>query len=138
MPVYLTLQPIRCAARNVAIAPGELLPRLFTLTARRRRLFSVTLLCRHRQLPVRKYGTLCCPDFPLAVIMLQATGHCAVCTAKVHKKIRFYTGRIKRRGLFPEYPYFSEKWSSVFHNMFDIGLKIVFDRCYTEMAFCTS
>lgn len=32
MPVYLALQPIRCAARNVAIAPGELLPRLFTLT----------------------------------------------------------------------------------------------------------
>ena len=32
MPVYLTLQPIRCAARNVAIAPGGLLPRLFTLT----------------------------------------------------------------------------------------------------------
>jgi|GEM_PF-5232427 len=29
------------------------------------RLFSVTLLCRRRQLPVRKYGTLCCPDFPL-------------------------------------------------------------------------
>ena len=33
MPVYLTLQPIRCAARNVAIAPGELLPHLFTLTS---------------------------------------------------------------------------------------------------------
>ena len=32
MPVYLTLQPIRCAARDIAVAPGELLPRLFTLT----------------------------------------------------------------------------------------------------------
>ena len=30
------------------------------------RLFSVTLLCRRRQLPVKKYGALCCPDFPLA------------------------------------------------------------------------
>ena len=29
-------------------------------------LFSVTLLCRHRQLTVREYGALCCPDFPLA------------------------------------------------------------------------
>ena len=29
-----------------------------------RRLFSVTLLCPHEQLPVRKYGALCCPDFP--------------------------------------------------------------------------
>ena len=33
MPVYLTLQPIRCAARAIADAPGELLPHLFTLTA---------------------------------------------------------------------------------------------------------
>ncbi len=32
MPVYLALQPIRYAARDVAVAPGELLPRLFTLT----------------------------------------------------------------------------------------------------------
>ena len=27
--------------------------------------FSVTLLCLYKQLPVRKYGALCCPDFPL-------------------------------------------------------------------------
>ena len=32
MPVYLTLQPIRRAAGYVAIAPGGLLPHLFTLT----------------------------------------------------------------------------------------------------------
>jgi len=44
---------------------GELLPRLFTLTLRIRRLFSVTLLCPYEQLPVRKCGALCCPDFPL-------------------------------------------------------------------------
>ena len=31
MPVYLTLQPIRRAAANVAIGAGELLPHLFTL-----------------------------------------------------------------------------------------------------------
>ena len=31
MPVYLTLQPIRRAARHLAVAPGGLLPRLFTL-----------------------------------------------------------------------------------------------------------
>ncbi len=29
-----------------------------------RLLFSVTLLCRFRQLAVNKYGALCCPDFP--------------------------------------------------------------------------
>ena len=33
MPVYLTLQPIRCAACHVAVAPGELLPHLFTLAS---------------------------------------------------------------------------------------------------------
>ena len=33
MPIYLTLQLIRCAACNVTIAPGGLLPRLFTLTS---------------------------------------------------------------------------------------------------------
>ena len=64
MPVYLALQPIRCAAHYVAIAPGELLPHLFTLTGRSRRLFSVTLLCPFGQLAVSKYGALCCPDFP--------------------------------------------------------------------------
>ena len=30
------------------------------------RLFSVTLLHSREWLPVRKYGALCCPDFPLA------------------------------------------------------------------------
>ncbi len=29
-----------------------------------RRLFSVTLLHSHPRLPVKKYGALCCPDFP--------------------------------------------------------------------------
>lgn len=32
-PVYITLQPVRRTAPYVAIRPGELLPRLFTLTA---------------------------------------------------------------------------------------------------------
>ena len=31
LPVYLALQPMGCAAENVAIFPGGLLPRLFTL-----------------------------------------------------------------------------------------------------------
>ena len=33
MPVYLTLQLIGRAARHLAMAPGGLLPRLFTLTS---------------------------------------------------------------------------------------------------------
>lgn len=35
-----------------------------------RRSFSVTLLCRHRQLPVRKYGALRCPDFPHVALVV--------------------------------------------------------------------
>jgi len=85
--VYVILQPIRRTASRVTTKPGELLPHLFTLTPttfpvpllarhplQRReiigkcyseRLFSVTLLCPYKQLPVRKYGALRCPDFPL-------------------------------------------------------------------------
>ena len=37
LPVYLTLQPARCAARHIAVAPGGLLPRLFILAVGSRR-----------------------------------------------------------------------------------------------------
>jgi len=49
MPVYLTLQPIIRAARHLAVAPGGLLPHLFTLALPAEgggRLFSVTLSLR--------------------------------------------------------------------------------------------
>ena len=39
-----------------------------------RLLFSVTLLCRRRQLTVREYGALCCPDFPLAAPEIDSIG----------------------------------------------------------------
>ena len=61
----LGLATQRRAARDITAAPGGLLPHLFTLTLQAGgRLFSVTLLYRCRQLPVRKFGALCCPDFP--------------------------------------------------------------------------
>ena len=60
----MTLQPIRRTASYITIRPGELLPHLFTLTGQVRRSFSVTLLYPHGQLPVKKYGALCCPDVP--------------------------------------------------------------------------
>ncbi len=82
-PVYLILQPIRCTAISVTGNTGGLLPRLFTLIPTphppyghplhqernkgkvfMERFFSVTLLCPYEQLSVRKYGALCCPDFP--------------------------------------------------------------------------
>src|SRR5690554_4804387 len=63
--VYMVLQPIRRTALLVTKQTGELLPHLFTLTTHKAwRLFSVTLLCSHEQLPVKKYGALRCPDFP--------------------------------------------------------------------------
>lgn len=65
MPVYLTLQPIRSAARNVAIAPGGLLPRLFILTATRAAVIFCHFTPTFRPAPRGEYGALCCPDFPL-------------------------------------------------------------------------
>ena len=73
-PIYMTLQPIRRTASSIAGRPGELLPHLFTLTGQARRFFSVTLLCPHEQLPVRKYGALCCPDVPLTYTGKRQTG----------------------------------------------------------------
>ena len=85
LPVYLALQPIRRTARDIAVASGGLLPRLFTLTVsrKRRRLFSVTLLCPFRQLSVKKYGALCCPDFP----------HAAQCRRATDRPARFLGGK---------------------------------------------
>ena len=73
-PVYMTLQPIRRTASRIATKPGELLPRLFTLTKQVWRFFSVTLLCPCGQLPVRKYGALCCPDVPPFIADERQTG----------------------------------------------------------------
>lgn len=72
MPVYLTLQPIRRAARHLAVAPGGLLPHLFTLTCEPKPNAGGCFLSRFLhslpRLPVKKYGALCCPDFPQAAL----------------------------------------------------------------------
>ena len=91
-PVYMILQPIRCTATIVANSTGELLPRLFTLTPKNispkrkkmsKRLFSVTLLCPHEQLPVRKYGALRCPDFPPYQKIKRQTGLLLFCKDRI-------------------------------------------------------
>ena len=59
----------------------------------KQRLFSVTLLCLYRQLPVKKYGALCCPDFPLAfpratdcpAVKIQRYGISVVLPTSLHK-----------------------------------------------------
>lgn len=74
-PSNLSLHDL--SAHKVYLAPcittedGELLPRHFTMTSivtSRLPIFCGTI-CIHqrRTLPVRKYGALCCPDFPLTV-----------------------------------------------------------------------
>ncbi len=76
MSIYMVFQPIGRTAEPCCHAHGELLPRLFTLTKRAWRLFSVTLPQPRDRLPVRKYGALRCPDFPLA--LRQATNRPAI------------------------------------------------------------
>ena len=64
--VYMILQPIRRTAKSVTTLTGELLPHLFTLTLPEQQ--GGCFLLRYSALAdasVRKYGALCCPDFPL-------------------------------------------------------------------------
>lgn len=72
MPVYLTLQPIRRAALHLTVEPGRLLPYLFTLTYEPKLdaggYFLSRFLHSRPRLPVKKYGALCCPDFPQAAL----------------------------------------------------------------------
>ena len=51
-------------------------------------LFSATLLYPHGYLPVRKYGALCCPDFPFRKTraLRERNDGTAGCTAKVANK----------------------------------------------------
>ena len=68
MPIYLTLQLTGGAAHHVAMMPGGLLPRLFTLTCTWQAVVFCHLQPQSRpRLPVRKCDALCCPDFPLDI-----------------------------------------------------------------------
>ena len=64
----MALQPVRRTADDVATITGALLPHLFTRSPLRRIKtrwsFSVTLLSPFKDLPAKKHGALCCPDFP--------------------------------------------------------------------------
>ncbi len=83
--IYMVLQSVRRTTTVVTYYTGELLPHLFTLT--RRRLFSATLLNPHELLPIQKYGTLYCPDFP-PLPMAKAIDRLAI-TANLQLIIRF-------------------------------------------------
>lgn len=88
----MTLQPIRRTAFYITIKPGELLPRLFTLTERIRRFFSVTLLYPHEQLLVKKYGALCCPDVPPILTNERQTGKLHATKIAIFNGLLFVNG----------------------------------------------
>lgn len=95
---------MRCAAPNVAMRPGELLPRLFTLTGLAGGYFLSHLLCRYRQLPVRKHGALCCPDFPPAAHMsVGDTIGRAPCSPALSAKVAIFAYLAKYYGLYQNY-----------------------------------
>ena len=66
LSLYLDLQPIRFTPAECRHPPRELLPRVFTLTLSGGIFFCGTVCCPCGHLPVKKYGALCCPDFPRA------------------------------------------------------------------------
>ena len=80
--VYLNFQHPRCTPHSVTTWAVVSYTRLLTLTHRpflRRgrsdgRLFSSALLSSRELLPIKKRITLCCPDFPLSVILTAAIG----------------------------------------------------------------
>ena len=59
------------------------------LSAECRKLFSSPLQCPHGHLPVRKYGALCCPDFP--PFPLGKSDRTVCC----HAKLRIYAILLK-------------------------------------------
>ena len=62
MPVYMNLQPPRHTARTSLHGRWALTPPSHPYPCGR--LFSSALLCLRKQLSVRKWSALCCPDFP--------------------------------------------------------------------------
>ena len=61
-PVYMNLQPPRHTARTSLHGRWALTPPSHPYPCGR--LFSSALLCLHKQLSVRKWSALRCPDFP--------------------------------------------------------------------------
>ena len=70
-PVYLNLQLPRRTARTSLHDWWALTPPSHPYPCGR--LFSSTLLCLRRQLSVRKWNALCCPDFPPLPLTTTAT-----------------------------------------------------------------
>lgn len=64
--LYLDLQPVWFTSPSCRHAMRELLPHVFTLTPFEAVYFCGTGSSPYGPLPVKKYGALCCPDFPRA------------------------------------------------------------------------
>ena len=69
--VYLIFQPVRFVGQCITTLSVGSYPAFSPLPCEQGGLFSVTLsvarLLQVSPLPVRKYGTLCCPDFPTQI-----------------------------------------------------------------------
>lgn len=63
-PVYLVFQPIRFTLTGITAGGVSSYLAISPLPASRRYLFCGTVCHTCVCLPVRKYGALCCPDFP--------------------------------------------------------------------------
>ena len=95
LPVYLVFQPIRFTRSGChQPEPWALTPRFHPYPDAKGNetvIFCGTCCFRRlRNLPVRKYGALCCPDFPPPFLQLGATEHVAVplmrlCYCKITK-----------------------------------------------------
>lgn len=94
-PVYLAFQPIRFTRAGChQPEPWALTPHFHPypvmINHDKTVIFCGTCCFRRLQnLPVRKYGALCCPDFPLLVFRPKATEHVAF-TVKRPKLIQKY------------------------------------------------
>ena len=78
LPVYLVFQPIRFTRAGChQPEPWALTPRFHPYLVTKNRDETV-IFCgtccfrRQRNLPVRKYGALCCPDFPLSLLQKES------------------------------------------------------------------
>ena len=109
--VYLNFQHPRCTPHSVTTWAVVSYTHLLTLTHRPflreregsdGRLFSSALLSSRELLPVKKRITLCCPDFPLSVILTAAIGCPAAPLSGAKVLIYWHSGK-RSHPFLPDY-----------------------------------
>ena len=101
-PVYANLQPPRHTARTSLHGRWALTPPSHPYPFGR--LFSSALLCLHKQLSVRKWSALCCPDFPpLPYSNGDRPADCFFFRCKYREKATFFKIQPLKIALFDSY-----------------------------------